>query len=240
LCSDGLSGPISDEELGAILHCLPPEEAAETLVDLANLRGGPDNISIIIARVKGGEQPSIPPAALIDEEPDRQPTSATPVTPIAPLLLAGAAGGCLAVLAYCLVYQMWTGAIIAAGALVAALVAALAFRTAVFAACPPIRPLGGPYGNGPYRKADCPPNGRLVAALDDITTKLRALPEKGSGEWSVDWQSFDDQRSHAAVAAAKGDYVEAVRRYGQAIRDIMRKLPHHRPTIDHEPDWSAM
>src|SRR3990172_2186562 len=27
LCSDGLSGPITDEELGAILQCVPPEEA---------------------------------------------------------------------------------------------------------------------------------------------------------------------------------------------------------------------
>ena len=53
LCSDGLSGQVTDEELGAILQCLPPEEAAETLVDLANLRGGPDNISVIIANVDG-------------------------------------------------------------------------------------------------------------------------------------------------------------------------------------------
>src|SRR4051812_48170696 len=37
LCSDGLSGPVNDEELGAILRCLDPQEAADTLVDLANL-----------------------------------------------------------------------------------------------------------------------------------------------------------------------------------------------------------
>ena len=55
LCSDGLSGQISDEEIGALLHCLPPEEAVQTLVDLANLRGGPDNISVVVARVVGGE-----------------------------------------------------------------------------------------------------------------------------------------------------------------------------------------
>ncbi len=42
LCSDGLSGQVSDEEIGALLHCLPPAEAAQVLVDLANLRGGPD------------------------------------------------------------------------------------------------------------------------------------------------------------------------------------------------------
>src|SRR5262245_57091144 len=53
ICSDGLSGPINDEEIGVLLGCLPPEEAAETLVDLANFRGGPDNISVIVAKVEG-------------------------------------------------------------------------------------------------------------------------------------------------------------------------------------------
>jgi PPM family protein phosphatase len=241
LCSDGLSGPISDEELGAILHCLPPEEAAETLVDLANLRGGPDNISVIVARVNGGELPTIPPATAVGEEqPDRQPAATPQATPIAPLLFAGAAGGCLAVLIYCLVYEMWTGTVIAVGALAAALVSALAFRTTVFAACPSIRPLGGPYGNGPYRKAECPPNGRFVATLDELAGKIRELPEKEPGEWTLDWQSFDDQRTQAATAAENGDYVEAVRRYGQAIRDIMRKLREHRPPIDHNLDSNAI
>ena len=48
LCTDGLSGQIDDREIGQILEVLPPEEAAETLVNLANLRGGPDNITLII------------------------------------------------------------------------------------------------------------------------------------------------------------------------------------------------
>ena len=53
LCSDGLSGQVKDDEIGAILATLPPEEAVQTLVDLANLRGGPDNITVIVARVLG-------------------------------------------------------------------------------------------------------------------------------------------------------------------------------------------
>jgi len=49
LCSDGLSGQVNDQEIGQILEVLPPEEAAETLINLTNLRGGPDNITLVIA-----------------------------------------------------------------------------------------------------------------------------------------------------------------------------------------------
>jgi protein phosphatase len=54
LCSDGLSGPVSDAEIGAVAGALPPAEACRFLVDLANLRGGPDNITVVIVRVGGG------------------------------------------------------------------------------------------------------------------------------------------------------------------------------------------
>ncbi len=53
LCSDGLSGQISDEEIGALLSALPPSQAAQIYVDLANLRGGPDNITAIVVEVVG-------------------------------------------------------------------------------------------------------------------------------------------------------------------------------------------
>jgi len=48
LCTDGLSGQINDREIGQILEAMSPEEATETLINLANLRGGPDNITLII------------------------------------------------------------------------------------------------------------------------------------------------------------------------------------------------
>lgn len=52
LCTDGLSGQVSDEEIGQVVRALPPAEAVETLVNLANLRGGPDNITVTVVRVK--------------------------------------------------------------------------------------------------------------------------------------------------------------------------------------------
>src|SRR5260370_39368521 len=51
LCSDGLSGQLTDHEIGAIASVLPPAESCRFLVHLTNLRGGPDNITVVIIRV---------------------------------------------------------------------------------------------------------------------------------------------------------------------------------------------
>ncbi len=50
LCTDGLTRHVSDSEICQILQELPPAEATDKLVELANLRGGQDNISVILVR----------------------------------------------------------------------------------------------------------------------------------------------------------------------------------------------
>lgn len=51
LCSDGLTEMLSDEDIADVLRALgaSPQLAAKHLVDLANDRGGMDNVSVIIA-----------------------------------------------------------------------------------------------------------------------------------------------------------------------------------------------
>jgi protein phosphatase len=54
LCSDGLVGVVSDEEIGAVLGSIDdPAEAARILIEMANGAGGPDNITVIVAHVEG-------------------------------------------------------------------------------------------------------------------------------------------------------------------------------------------
>ncbi|MEG0371111.1 MAG: Stp1/IreP family PP2C-type Ser/Thr phosphatase [Clostridium sp.] len=48
ICSDGLTRHVNDEEISSILT--NKENSTEYLLDLANSRGGKDNISIIVAR----------------------------------------------------------------------------------------------------------------------------------------------------------------------------------------------
>jgi PPM family protein phosphatase len=51
LCSDGLSGPIEDPEIGAFAGNFHPRDACRYLISLANLRGGLDNITVQIVRI---------------------------------------------------------------------------------------------------------------------------------------------------------------------------------------------
>ena len=51
VCSDGLTGLVKDAEIGAISKHLPLGDACRLLVNLANLRGGPDNITVVLAHV---------------------------------------------------------------------------------------------------------------------------------------------------------------------------------------------
>jgi len=61
LCSDGLTRHIGDAEiLDVVTHHAPPE-ATLRLIDLANERGGQDNISVIIAEL-------VPPEAACERE----------------------------------------------------------------------------------------------------------------------------------------------------------------------------
>lgn len=48
LCSDGLSGLVSDDEINASVNESFLHRVPERLVDLANERGGPDNITVVL------------------------------------------------------------------------------------------------------------------------------------------------------------------------------------------------
>lgn len=74
LCSDGLTGHVRDEELAEIAGGSPPDLAVRRLVDLANSRGGSDNISVIVARLEAPEAaaPALPAASQAVRFPPRR------------------------------------------------------------------------------------------------------------------------------------------------------------------------
>jgi protein phosphatase len=55
LCSDGLTSMVEDTDLRAILvGDWPLEELSANLVDAANLRGGHDNVTVVLLRALDG------------------------------------------------------------------------------------------------------------------------------------------------------------------------------------------
>lgn len=51
LCSDGLSGMVSDSEIAQMVQQYPPQECVHRLIEQANAHGGTDNITVLVARV---------------------------------------------------------------------------------------------------------------------------------------------------------------------------------------------
>ncbi len=213
LCSDGLTGRVNDAEIGQILTCLSPDEATQALVHLANLRGGPDNITVVVARVTGpqrvAEGGSTNP---IFENGRSQPR---PIHALVWTLLG------MLVLGAGLFSMM--GQLIPASAclLIAAIGGAgtLAYRytssgTHVFDS--------RPRGKGPYRQTLCLPDMAFVGMAKDLTDQLHEAAEKET--WQVEWPPYQQHRDAAAAAVTEGDMLVAGREFFRAVIYMMGQL----------------
>jgi len=92
LCSDGLSGVVDAEHIADTLGDADPERAADVLIQRALLRGGPDNVTVIVADVVDtGVAPAPGPVAVPgDADPEatgplQQLTREMPRVPLPPI-----------------------------------------------------------------------------------------------------------------------------------------------------------
>lgn len=218
ICSDGLTAVVDDPLLGAIVGAMSPAEAAQTLVDVANLRGGPDNITVVVTRV------------------NQAPTSSQPATPAPPrgnlfriiwalILVLFSLGGVLLFAAQ----QQRVPTLLSAVALGAS--AMLLFTGRRLAQAPAPGDLGGPYGDGPYRKIDCLMGAPAAEALGGVARELDQLRNPATGPedsqdpiTSLRWDAFDSATARATVAQAAGDAQTAVAEYASAIRSVMQQV----------------
>lgn len=58
LCSDGLANFVDDTEIGLALTSLPLDEVPAKMIELANARGGDDNITVVCVAAEADEQTS--------------------------------------------------------------------------------------------------------------------------------------------------------------------------------------
>ncbi|MCC6492314.1 MAG: serine/threonine-protein phosphatase [Pirellulales bacterium] len=224
LCSDGLTGPLSPQLIGMVLSSLPPEDAADTLVDLANLLGGPDNITAIVAEVADPEQ-----LGRKDAKPPRIDVALRSVEVRTAsgredwafggaIVLSIAGGFVLATVGY-------HAAAIACAA--AAVGAGVAWSLRQIGRGGPCQAVRGSHGKAPYRTYQVAPSSQNIEMLSDIVRQLEDLEAQRS--WPFDWQGVHADRHQAHKAIAGGNYAGAVVAYSSAVRRLMAAVRASRP-----------
>jgi protein phosphatase len=224
LCSDGLTGPLNPSLIGMVLASLPSDEAAQTLVDLANLLGGPDNITCIVVEVASK-------AKLGKATTDWNTSAAAEPrdTTADDGYFIGAAGAAAVVAAGLGVMGRLVYAVVAAAIACAALGAWWVRRTSLERGGQS-RPVHGSYGKAPYRQYRVEPTAENVEMLSDIVRQLEDLETQR--KWPFDWRPIHEDRARAHQAFATHDYAGAVVAYSSAVRRLMQAVRDTRPTSD--------
>ncbi len=224
LCSDGLTAVIEDKLLGSLLGWLNPDDVVATLVDIANLRGGPDNISIVVAQIAGASDDCDDNKSLIC----KQRCGIRMAIGIALATIGLGATVTAALVGNPLI------AVAGGLAMLAGVAIALAPREKAIDAA--TRELGGPYGNGPYRDYECDPKTDAIPALADTLDQLLELQSSehaiSSVHNTIDWNDFESRGKSAAQQAADGQFAAAINDYSTAIRELMGKLRKRRNSPD--------
>ena len=224
LCSDGLSGQVDDVEIATLLDCLPEELAVEVLVDLANLRGGPDNSTLVVATVHDGP-------LLQNKPPPQKPTPDETLVFWGTIGVFGATVLCaIASIIFILLGSGGPMVIALVGALVSGVIAATSYSN--FKQQSRRRKTAGGGGDGelpkayggraPYRKYASKPDQTLFDRLGKTVDELRDAAKLKN--WMMDWDQIDRFQKQGSEAMESGDGRSAIHLQAQAIVETMHQL----------------
>ncbi len=242
LCSDGLTGVVTPQEIGAVVSAMPLDEAARLLVHLANLRGGPDNITVLIVRVPGGG------AANASGKPSRSNLlirAAKAWNRIAPWpFTALGAGTILAILSLVLRFNEVPGSMFLFGLAALAILVGLIGLVIHLMKEPENEPAVAddkPRTLNVYKRHDCTLSPALAEKFAQLEKNLaEGMKEQGV---QVDWAAHEKLTAAADQAKTKGDEVAAFRArcvslllLAEAFHKSRHKQESFRPSWDHSRD----
>ena len=223
LCSDGLSGMVQDAEIGAILASLPPKEAARVLVDLANLRGGPDNSTLIIVQIAHpniATNPYTNPFKVNSRESNYR---------IPPAALAIFGGSLLATIIFFLSISNWLISMIP-GLLALGSLIWILYCVVMRATTGTVVTGGRRFGKAPYSRTNCGQGGQVAKQLADVIKQLQDGAQQQA--WKVDWDKLKSLVSEAEQASAQGNFSNAISAYGRSISFLMDQLRNQNASSD--------
>lgn len=226
LCSDGLTGHVKDEEIGAVAAELPPGPACRMLVNLANLRGGSDNITVVITRV--GELP----AGLVAEDP-RGPPARTG-GPRLWLLVLFWAIAIVFVAGVSLVLLGWLLQGVSLVALTVIAVGGLVLRWLEKRQDVPPDNVSTSETTvwRPYRTASARLTRRFMNHLASVEAELhRAAADEG---WAIDWAQHEQAFRGARNLLAEKKYARGFLELARAIDILVAGLQQQRRQINQE------
>ena len=231
LCSDGLTGHVNDAEIGMISRHLSPADASRLLVHLANLRGGSDNITVVIVRV--GHVPEGLSESLAAPKNDQVEASGALNWwwLLAIWVIAG-----LYVLGVCLILleDVASGLISLSVALVATGASILHWlakkRHRLFFEDPMRRTT-----SGPYRIASTKLMPQFVSHLAALEAELqRTGAEEG---WDIDWSRHQSASGNAQSFLAHNRLQDALAEFASGLDILMSGVQMHRKYRQHQARW---
>ena len=217
LCSDGLTGLVEDEELASLLSNLEPDDAVQVLVDLANLRGGHDNSTAIVVKVKHQEM------ATYGENATPLTIGAKPFKGVHPV--AWAMLGASVIVAVLLGFlQGWVAASIP-GVLAVIIGIFVIVQASGGLSSGTVVGAGRRFGKGPYTHTESVDGDAFMAQLEEINEELqKAALDEG---WSIDWAKLNQHIEAAHAAVNQSDQKAAIESYSRAISFMMDQLRAH-------------
>jgi protein phosphatase len=230
LCSDGLTGHVSDPEIGMISRHLSPADASRLLVHLANLRGGSDNITVVIVRVG-----AIPEALVTSSPPEEdKPEETGGLNWWWLATFWGIAG--LYVLAACLaILHNWESGLVSFALALAATGASVMYWLAHRRHRETLGHGIHSGSSGPYRTASAKLIPQFLSHLAAVEAELqRTGHEEG---WDIDWSRHQSASQNAHSFFTHQRLEDALVELARAVDVLMSGVQLNRKHRHHQARW---